>query len=46
MWLEGVIAESFRRGVQELVEAERGAEDFDDFIAGYARLAQHPLTLH
>ncbi|MBK1616404.1 hypothetical protein CKO44_23450 [Rubrivivax gelatinosus] len=46
IWLEGVIAESFRRGVQELVEAERGAEDFDDFIAGYARLAQHPLTLH
>ncbi|MBZ8142716.1 hypothetical protein CLD22_22825 [Rubrivivax gelatinosus] len=46
IWLEGVIAESFRRGVQELVEAERGAEDFDDFIAGYARLARHPLTLH
>lgn len=46
IWIEGAIAESFRRGVDALVERDPGPEAFDDFIAGYAQLAQQPLTLH
>lgn len=46
IWIEGAIAESFRRGVEALVERDPGPEAFDDFIAGYAQLAQQPLTLH
>ncbi|MGC4079006.1 MAG: DUF3567 domain-containing protein [Rubrivivax sp.] len=46
IWIEGAVAESFRRGVEALVERDPGPEAFDDFIAGYAQLAQQPLSLH
>lgn len=47
IFIEGLLAERFQRGVQALVEAGAPTEEaFDDFIAGYAGLAQQPLVLH
>ncbi len=46
IYLQGALADSFRRGVQALVEAESNAETFDEFIGGWTQLAQQPLTLH
>ena len=47
IFLEGAVAESFKRGVHELVERDdASAEAFDEFIAGYTQLAQQPVVLH
>lgn len=46
IFIEGAVAESFKRGVQALVDSNPSEEAFDDFIAGYCALAQHPVTLH
>lgn len=52
IFIEGALAERFQQGVQALV-AERPGSDadtlhalIDDFIAGYAVLAQQPVLLH
>jgi hypothetical protein len=45
--IEGALAERFQRGVQALVETgEATEESFDDYIAGFADLAQRPVVLH
>lgn len=45
--LEGALADRFREGVEALVrEGVRSPEAFDDYIAGFSGLAQHPLALH
>ena len=46
IYLDGDVAESFRRGVQALVDAGPTEEALDDFIAGFTLLAQQPLALH
>lgn len=47
VFLEGALAERFRAGVEALVrEGERTPETFDDYIAGFSGLAQHPLAMH
>ncbi len=46
VFIEGALAERFRRGVESLVEAGPTEEQFDDFIAGFTTLAQQPLVLH
>jgi len=47
IFLEGALAERFRAGVEALVrEGERTPEAFDDYIAGFSGLAQHPLAMH
>ena len=47
IFLEGAVAESFKRGVNELAERDDASpEAFDDFIARYTQLAQQPVVLH
>ncbi len=46
IFLEGAVAESFRHGVQALVESGPSEEQLDDFIAGFTALAQQPVVLH
>jgi hypothetical protein len=46
IYIEGAVAESFKAGVQALVEQGPSEDALDDFIAGYTLLAQQPLTLH
>lgn len=46
IFLEGAIAEGFKRGVSALAERAPSEEEFDEFIAGYTQLAQQPVVLH
>jgi len=50
IFIEGAVAESFQQGVQALVaqadSQEAVREAVDDFIAGFAQLAQQPVVLH
>ncbi|HSQ72183.1 MAG TPA: DUF3567 domain-containing protein [Rubrivivax sp.] len=46
IFIEGAVAESFQRGVQELVQQGPSEESIDEFIAGFTALAQQPVVLH
>jgi hypothetical protein len=46
IFLNGPVAEGFKRGVNELVERGPTEEEVDDFIAGYTLLAQQPVLMH
>ncbi|HSV70409.1 MAG TPA: DUF3567 domain-containing protein [Methylibium sp.] len=48
LFLEGLLAEQFKQGVQALIDRspEPGVEEFDAFIDGYSSLAQQPVVLH
>ena len=46
IYLRGLLADSFERGVQQLVSKEVDIEQFDEFIGGWTVLAQQPLALH
>ena len=46
IYLQGLVAESFQRGVEALVEAGPSEEQLDDFISGFVQLAQQPVVLH
>ncbi len=46
IFIEGVLAESFKQGVQALAETNPSEEAFDEFIGRYCALAQQPVTLH
>ena len=46
IFLNGTVAEGFKRGVNALVERGPTEEEMDDFIAGYTQLAQQPVVVH
>jgi hypothetical protein len=46
IFLNGAVAESFKRGVNALVERGPSEEEVDEFIAGYTLLAQQPVVVH
>jgi hypothetical protein len=46
IFLNGAMAEGFKRGVSALVERGPTEEEVDDFIAGYTLLAQQPVIVH
>jgi hypothetical protein len=46
IYLDGLLAQSFKQGVQALAEANPTEDDYDQFIAGYTVLAQQPLNMH
>jgi len=46
IFLNGAVAEGFKRGVSALVERGPTEEEVDEFIAGYTLLAQQPVVLH
>jgi len=46
IFIDGVLAQRFRAGVEALIEREPSVEAIDDFIAGYTQLAQQPVVLH
>ena len=43
---EGALAESFKQGVQALVETGPSEEEMDAFIERFAVLSRQPLVLH
>ncbi len=46
IFIEGAMAESFKEGVQALIETSPSEEEMDDYIERYTPLMQHPLILH
>lgn len=46
IFLEGLMAESFKTGVQAIVDGEATPEAFDAFISRYTALAQQPVVAH
>jgi Protein of unknown function (DUF3567) len=47
IFIEGALAASFKQGVDALVEQGAPTEEaLDDYISGFAVLAQQPLLLH
>jgi len=46
IFLQGVMAESFKEGVEALIETQPSEEEMDDYIERFASLMQQPVILH
>jgi hypothetical protein len=46
IFIEGAMAQSFKEGVEALIETSPSEEEMDDYIERYSSLMQHPLILH
>lgn len=46
IFIEGAVAQSFKVGVQALIDSGPTEEALDEYIAGYTQLAQQPVNLH
>jgi hypothetical protein len=46
IFIEGAMAESFKEGVQALIESSPSEAEMDDYIARYTSLMQQPVVLH
>jgi hypothetical protein len=46
IFIEGALAESFKLGVQALIEGDPSEEEIDDYIETYASMSQHPVVMH
>ena len=46
IFIEGALAQSFKEGVEALIETEPSEEEIDDYIERFSSLMQQPLLLH
>jgi len=46
IFLEGVLAEQFKAGVQALMETQPSEEELDAYIGRFGAMAQQPVILH
>jgi hypothetical protein len=46
LFIEGALAESFRHGVQALIDSDPSEEEIDDYIETFASMSQHPVVMH
>lgn len=46
IFLQGAMAESFKQGVEALIETQPSEEEMDDFLGRFASLMQQPVVLH
>jgi hypothetical protein len=46
IYIEGLLAESFKVGVQALIDKTSSVEELDAYIGRYTPLMQQPLVLH
>jgi hypothetical protein len=46
IFLQGAMAESFKEGVEALIETQPSEEEMDDYIERFASLMQQPVILH
>jgi hypothetical protein len=46
IFIDGAIAQSFRAGVDALIESGPSEEELDAYIARYTQLATQPVVLH
>ena len=46
IFLQGVMAESFKDGVEALIQSKPSEEEIDDYIERFTSLMQQPVILH
>jgi hypothetical protein len=46
IYLSGLLAESFKSGVEALIQSSPSEEEIDDYIERFSALMQQPLVLH
>jgi Protein of unknown function (DUF3567) len=46
IFLQGAMAESFKQGVEALIQGQPSEEEIDDYIERFASLMQQPVILH
>ena len=46
IFIDGAMAQSFKAGVDALIETSPSADEIDDYIAGYSALMQQPVVMH
>jgi hypothetical protein len=46
IFLEGALAQSFKEGVEALMQNGPSEDEIDDYIGRYTQLAQQPVVLH
>lgn len=46
LFIEGALAESFKEGVEALIETSPSVEEFDAYLERYACMAQQPVVMH
>ena len=46
IFLQGAMAQTFKDGVEALIQTQPSEEELDDYIEQFASLMQQPLILH
>jgi hypothetical protein len=46
IFIEGAMAETFKEGVEALIETSPSEEEMDNYIERYSSLMQNPLVMH
>jgi Protein of unknown function (DUF3567) len=46
IFIQGALAESFKLGVEALIQTRPSEEEIDEYIERFASLMQQPLVLH
>jgi hypothetical protein len=46
IFIGGILAEAFRKNVEDLIATEPSIEEIDDFLGKYDVLMSHPVILH
>lgn len=46
IFIAGVMAQNFRRDVNQLIASEPTIEEIDEFLGGYEALMSQPVLLH
>ncbi|MFW9617423.1 DUF3567 domain-containing protein [Aquabacterium sp.] len=46
IFIEGALAETFKEGVEALIESAPSIEEFDAYLERYAGMAQQPVVVH
>ncbi len=46
MFIEGGMAESFKEGIEALIESSPSIEEFDAYLERFAGMAQQPVVMH
>lgn len=46
IYIEGALAESFKQGVQALIDGEPSEDEIDAYLERYTSLMQQPVVMH
>jgi len=46
IFIEGALAQSFKEGVEALIESQPSEEEIDEYLGRFSSLMQHPVVLH